>query len=67
MKINYLLFGFSSILGYKRGAEGEKIIDKDQAKVVKYIYKQFLLGKTTSLIATELTKNKIVGLKGRTQ
>lgn len=47
---------FSRFLGYDRGPNGEFIINAEQARIVKYIYKRFLSGVSTYKIATELTE-----------
>ena len=47
---------FSTFLGYDRGADGEFVINEEQAVTVRYIYKRFLEGFSTYQIAKELTK-----------
>ena len=46
--------GFSQFLGYDRGTNGQLVVNKEQAEVVKRIYREFMAGKTPGRIATEL-------------
>lgn len=48
--------GFKHFLGYKRGENGEFVIDEEQAVTVRYIYKRYLEGYSTYKIACELTE-----------
>lgn len=47
--------GFKHFLGYDRGANGEFVINEEQAVTVRYIYKRYLEGYSTYHIANELT------------
>lgn len=47
--------GFSHFLGYDRGPDGNLVVNKEQAKTVKLIYRLFLDGYTFHSIAKELT------------
>ena len=59
---------FKSFLGYKKGPNGEIEVDEEQAKIVRFIYKEFLIkGKTYTAIANELNELKVPtpsGLEG---
>ena len=46
-------------LGYKKGPNGEIAIDEEEAKVVKRIYFDFMIGKSAENIARELTRDGI--------
>ncbi len=52
-------FAYKNFLGYKKGSDGKPEIVEEEARVVRLIYGLFLKGKTTSWIATYLTKNNI--------
>ena len=47
---------FKHFLGYDRGSNGELLINEEQAKTVRLIYRLFLEGKTFYGIARELTE-----------
>ena len=49
---------YSRVLGFKKGDEGIEV-DKEQAKIVKRIFKMFLQGYTPHTIAKILTEEKI--------
>lgn len=51
-----VLIAFSTFMGYKRGKNGEMVVDEAQAEVVRDIYGCFLLGMTPNGIASRLTK-----------
>ena len=56
---------FKSLLGFKRGLNGEIEIDEDQAKIVREIYRLFLVeGFTAHSIAKILTKKGFLTSKG---
>ena len=50
---------FGRFLGYDRGPNGEFVINEEEAKVVRLIYKLYLEGKTNLLIAKILTDKGI--------
>lgn len=56
---------FSRFLGYDRGKDGEFVINKNQADIVKLIYKLYLYGKGVSYIANHLTKLQIPTITGK--
>lgn len=47
---------YSNFLGYDKGPNGEFVINEEQAKVVKMIYKWFLEGDSHFVIAKKLTE-----------
>lgn len=57
--------GFSHFLGYDRGPDGEFVINKEQAKIVKRIYNEYLDGKNTSQIARDLSNEGIKTVTGK--
>lgn len=50
---------FGIFLGYKKGEDGNLEVDREQATVVKRIYREFLAGSTPCAIARSLMKDKI--------
>ena len=48
--------GYKHFLGYEKGEDGLPQIVEEEAKIVRYIYREFLLGKTGSHIAKTLTE-----------
>ena len=47
-------------LGYVKDANGNIVINKEQAEIVRYIYKRYLEGSTARNICTELEKIKFL-------
>ncbi|OKL48139.1 recombinase family protein [Boudabousia liubingyangii] len=60
-----VLVPYSSLLGYKKGKDGNLAIDPEQAKVVRRIYAQFLSGDSPAQIAQDLTRDKIPTPRGK--
>lgn len=56
---------FKHFLGYDRGEDGNLVLNKAQAEVVKRIYAMFLRGMTPHTIARKLTEGKIKTPAGR--
>lgn len=50
---------FNHFLGYKRGEDGNLVIDEEQAVIVKRIYREYLSGSTAVAIAKGLTNDGI--------
>lgn len=50
---------YKRFLGYERGEDGQMVINDEQAKLVRRIYKMCVDGLTPSLIAKQLTKEGI--------
>ena len=57
---------FSHFLGYERGADGNLVINKEQAETIKKIYRLFLSGYTYHSIARKLTEDGIKSPAGKT-
>lgn len=62
-------FGYSSFLGYDRGAKkgDPPVINEEQAVIVRRIYNLFMQGKTTWTIAQTLTKEGIPTPTGKSK
>ena len=56
---------FKHFIGYDRGEDGNLVLNKKQAEVVKQIYAMFLKGMTPHTIARKLTEEKIKTPAGR--
>lgn len=51
---------FKNFLGYKKGTDGKFEIDEEQAKIVRFIYREFLFkGKTYTSIANTLNEANV--------
>ena len=50
---------FKHFLGYDKGEDGKPMINEKEAEVVRYIYRQFLLGKSITGICKDLTARNI--------
>ena len=50
---------FNNFLGYKKGEDGNLVIDEEQAIIVKRIYREFLSGSSSVAIAKGLTNDGI--------
>ena len=59
-------FAYSSFLGYDMGTDGKLFIVEEQAEIVRRIYDEFLMGKTTYEIAAKLTADGIPTPMNRT-
>lgn len=57
----------SQFLGYKRGPEGQYVIDEMEAKIVKYIYDSFVSGMSLNDICVFLELNNIKTPTGKTK
>lgn len=55
---------FSHFLGYDRGSDGNLVVNNEQAKTVKLIYRLYLSGYTYHSIARELMKRDILSPGG---
>lgn len=58
---------FSRFLGYDRGPNGELVINHEEAKTIKEIYRLFLQGQTPYGIAKQLTSEGILTPGGKTK
>ncbi|STC67963.1 recombinase family protein [Corynebacterium belfantii] len=57
---------YSSLLGYKKGTEGNLAIDETQAPTVRLIYQLFLNGSSITEIRAELQRRGILTPRGKT-
>ncbi len=51
---------YGQFLGYRKGADGLPEIVPEEAEIVKHIYRDFLMGKSSNAIATMLTEEGIL-------
>ena len=58
---------YSSLLGYKKGADGNLVIDETQAPAVRLIYQLFLSGLSITEIRVELQHRGILTPRGKTK
>ena len=58
---------FKNFLGYERGENGEPVVNEEQAKLVRRIYKMFLEGITPHSIAKTFNKEEIKTPMGKTK
>lgn len=56
---------FGNFLGYDKGPDGNLIINKEEAKIVKKIYKYYLEGNSFYKIAKKLTSEGILTVQGK--
>ncbi len=54
-------------LGYDEDEEGNLVINEEEAKIIRRIYREFLSGKGTVQIAKGLTKDKVKTARGNTK
>ena len=54
-------------LGYDKDENGKLVINKEQAKTVRRIYRDFIIGINPAQIAKELTEEKVPGCNGQTK
>lgn len=62
-----VFFAYKSFLGYRKGADGKPEIDPEQAAIVRFIYEQFLAGKSMQDIANELTGQGVPTPSGKSK
>jgi len=60
-----VIVGYKNFLGYDKGPDGELVINEEQAKIVRFIFSEFLMGKAPRFIASELTQQGIKTMKGK--
>lgn len=60
-----VMVAYSSLLGYKKGADGNIAIDPSQVPLVRRIYADFLAGSTPANIAKQLTSENIPTPRGK--
>lgn len=57
--------GYKRFLGYDKGSNGEMVINKEEAKTIRLIYKLFLDGKTPAGICKDLDERSILTPSGK--
>lgn len=60
-------FPYTNVLGFKAGEDGAIVVDQDEAKTVRYIFQQALIGKSPYHIAKNLTEQGIPSPSGKSQ
>ncbi|HFI0206046.1 TPA: recombinase family protein [Streptococcus suis] len=60
-------FPYTNVLGFKAGEDGAISVDQDEAKTVRYIFQQALIGKSPYHIAKDLTEQGIPSPSGKSQ
>lgn len=58
-------FAYSRVMGLDKGPDGQIIVNKEQAEVVKLLFRLFLNGMTPHAIAAELTRRGIKSPSGK--
>ena len=56
---------YSTFLGYDKGSDGSLVINEEQAKIVRLIFKLFLEGMTPHSIGKELERRHIKTVTGK--
>lgn len=56
---------YKQFLGYEKGENGTPVINKEEAEIVRLIYKMFLEGKTTQGIANFLMEHGVLSPAGK--
>ena len=56
---------FKTFIGYKKGPDGSMVIDKNEAPIIKLIYKLFLEGHSLKSISEELHNLGILSARGK--
>jgi len=60
-------FQYARLLGYEKGENGQPIVVKEQAEIVKKIYKNYIDGYSLVQIKKELESGKVLSPMGKTQ
>jgi site-specific DNA recombinase len=60
-----LIVGYKNFLGYDKGPDDSLVINEEQAKIVRFIFSEFLSGKSTNAIANCLTRDKVPTVTGK--
>ncbi|RMI73803.1 recombinase family protein [Streptococcus iniae] len=58
-------FPYTNVMGFTAGEDGAIVVDQDEAKTVRYIFQQALLGKSPYHIAKDLTEQGIRSPSGK--
>lgn len=67
MESGKISIAYSNFLGYEKGPDGLPHVVEEEAKIVRDIYHQFLLGKTYNEIANDLTSRGIASPSGKSK
>lgn len=67
MESGKISIAYSNFLGYEKGPDGLPHVVEEEAKIVRDIYRQFLLGKTYNEIANDLTSRGIASPSGKSK
>lgn len=60
-------FPYTNVMGFTVDENGEIVVDQEEAKTVRYIFQQALLGKSAYHIAKDLTEQGIPSPSGKSQ
>ncbi|EGL49246.1 recombinase family protein [Streptococcus dysgalactiae] len=60
-------FPYTNVLGFKAGEDGAIVVDQDEAKTIRYIFQQALIGKSPYHIAKDLTEQGIPSPSGKSR
>lgn len=60
-------FPYTNVMGFTADENGEILVDQEEAKTVRYIFQQALLGKSAYHIAKDLTEQGIPSPSGKSQ
>ncbi len=58
-------FSYKHFLGYEKGADGNPVINEEQAKIVRFIYDRFLKGDSMQTISRKLVEQKVLSPSGK--
>lgn len=56
-------FAYKSFLGYEKGPDGKPVINEAEAKIIRFIYRSYLDGKTAREIVEKLNQNEEAQVK----
>ena len=62
-----VVFSYKNFLGYRKGADGNPEIDKEQAETVRIIYDRFLAGDSLNQIAEKLQNEQRLSPAGKNE
>lgn len=65
MKSGHVNMQYKKMLGYERGADGQPVINEDQAQVVRYIYQRYRMGDTLREIKETLEDSGTLTAEGK--
>ena len=65
MKSGHVNMQYKKMLGYEKGADGQPVINEDQAQVVRYIYQRYRMGDTLREIKETLENSGTLTAEGK--